>query len=324
MPRIAFNQQILGAADSAVPDRLPLIPAGPRVQGRDGRAFLFDALAQESVLAAFVSDTLQLPIDWEHASQHRAPKGETAPAAAWITQLEVVDGQLVGHVEWTPRGHTSIESREYRYLSPVFDYDPESGRILQLVSAGLTNRPNLLLPALNQEQDPMKLSAALAAALGISVDSTEDQAVAAIASLKTAANTQQQPQLDRYVPRADYDALVTRATNAEQALADRNKADHLAQVETAINAALTAGKITPATVDYHRASCADAAGLERFNIFAAAAPVVAGDTVVDPSKRPPSSTALNADEREVCRLTGIDPAAYLASKQSLAAAGGDA
>jgi phage I-like protein len=323
MPRIAFNRQILGAADSAVPDRLPLIPAGPRVQGRDGRAFLFDALAQESVLAAFAGDTLQLPIDWEHASQHRAPKGETAPAAAWITQLEIVDGQLVGHVEWTPRGRDSVQSREYRYLSPVFDYDPESSRILWLVSAGLTNRPNLPLPALNQEQEPMKLSAALAAALGISVDSTEDQAVAAIAQLKTAANAQQ-PQLDRYVPRADYDALVTRATNAEQALADRNQADHLAKVETAINAALTAGKITPATEGYHRASCADAAGLERFQAFAAAAPVVAGDTAVDPSKRPPSATALNADEREVCRLTGIDPAAYLASKQSLAAVGGDA
>lgn len=323
MPRIAFNQEILGAADTAAPDRLPLIPAGPRVQGRDGRAWLFDALAAEAVLAEFAGNGAQLPIDWEHATQHRAPKGGKAPAAAWITSLDVVDGQLVGQVDWTPRGRDSIQSREYRYLSPVFDYDPESGRILRLVSAGLVNKPNLHLPALNQEQDPMKLSAALAAALGLSVDSTDDQAVAAIDRLKAAAN-QQQPQLDRYVPRADYDALVTRATNAEATLAARDKADHQAKVETAINAALKDGKITPATVDYHRASCADAAGLERFTAFCAAAPVIAGESMVDASKKPPSTTALNADEREVCRLTGIDPDSYLKSKQALAAAGGDA
>ena len=125
---------------------------------------------------------------------------------------------------------------------------------------------------------------------------------------------QAQPSLERYVPRADYDALQARATNAEQALADHHAAAHKAAVDTALNAALEAGKITPATVDYHRASCADAEGLERFRAFVGAAPVIGGDTDLE-RRQPESGQALNTEQREAARLLGMSEESY---RQALA------
>jgi len=328
MKRIALSIALNAAADGSAPEAVELIPAGPRVQGRDGRSWLFDEQSHELVLAAFRARNVELPIDWEHATQHRAPKGEDAPAAAWIKSVEIRDGALWGAVGWTPRGGSQVVNQEYRYLSPVFDYDPATGRIARLVSAGLTNTPNLQLQALNSEEDaPMPRSTLLAAAIaaiGLKADADDDALATAINSLKTdrdtaqALNREKAPSLDRYVPRADYDALVTRATNAEQAVKDRDAADHKVKVDAAIDGALKAGKITPATVDYHRASCSDTAGLERFQAFVQAAPAVAGDSGRFDKKPDGKATALNSEQKEAARLLGIpeaDFAAELAGKE---------
>jgi len=294
----------LGAAGSA-PDRVELIPADP--VGRDGRAWTFDQAAAAAVIAAFEARGVQLPIDWEHATQHRAPTGGEAPAAGWIESLDVQGGALWGKVAWTDRGGAQVANREYRYLSPVFDFDPATSRIVRLVSAGLTNLPNLHLTALNHEEPPMNRSALLAAAvvtaLGLTADAADDAVATAINQLKTKADDattralnaeKAQPSLERYVPRADYDALVARAENAEKAVKARDAAEHKTAVDGAIEGALKAGKITPATEGYHRASCADAEGLKRFREFVGAAPVIAGESGLDGKKA--EGTALNAEQ----------------------------
>lgn len=322
-------------APATAPDRVQLIPAGPRIVGRDGREWLFDAQAVADVLEAFDAGRAKLPIDRNHAQELRAPKGEESPAAGWIESLFVEDGSLWGQVIWTDRGRNEVAAREYRYLSPAFDYDPETGRVSRLASAGLTNSPNLHLQALNhREASPMNRSALLVAAittaLGLSADAADDAVATAINSLKTTADDasaralnaeKAQPSLDRYVPRADYDALVTRATNAEDAVKARDAAEHKAAVDGAIANALKAGKITPATEDYHRASCADAAGLARFRAFCAAAPEVGGAT--DLGTRKPDAgkpAALNAEEAAICRATGIDPKNFAAIRDEEATA----
>ena len=293
----------LGAGLAAAPPHVELIPAGPVVTGRDGRSWTFTPADANTVVAEFAARNAALPIDWEHASQHRAPVGEEAPAAAWIESLEVRDGALWGAVNWTERGGAQVASREYRYLSPVFDFDPATGRIARLVSAGLTNLPNLHLQALNQEHSMSRstvLVAAITGALGLAADATDDAVATAINQLQKdrdsaqALNTEKTPSLERYVPRADYDALQTRATNAEQALKTKADADHKAAVDSAVGEALKAGKITPATEGYHRASCTDAEGLERFRAFVGAAPVIGGESGLDGKKV--ESTAMNAEQ----------------------------
>jgi len=302
---------LLAAGDApGVPGAIPLIPAGPTVRGRDGREWTFDQPSIDAVLQAFEARGVELPIDWEHATQHRAPRGEAAPAAGWITALNVRGGALWADVQWTDRGHDQVLAREYRYISPVFDFDPNTGRIVRLVSAGLTNTPNLPLQALNQEQ-PMKLSltAALAAALGVSADADEATALTAIESLKTATN-REATNLERYVPRADYDQVLQRATNAEQQLLQRDTVAHKTAVDAAIESALQARKIAPTSVDYHRASCSDRSGLERFQAFVASAPVIAPDAGIEGPPPGATKTALNAEQQQAARLLGLTPEEY--------------
>lgn len=318
--QLALNTDLSATvSDGKAPEWVELIPPGPNVTGRDGRQWLFDEQAGMLVQSSFLGRAVDLPIDWEHATQHRASKGESAPAAGWIKQLELRNGALWGLVDWTPRGSEQVINREYRFLSPVFDFDPDTTRIARLVSAGLTNTPNFLLTALNQEtmeNTPVKLSPAVLAALGLPETATEEQAIAAAAQLKATAqatNTEQ-PNLAQFVPRADYDALFVRATNAEQAHATQKKAEHDKQVDAAITSATQAGKITPSTVEYHRAMCQDEEGLNRFKEFVTAAPVVAAASDLGERKPDHLKTALNAEEQEVAKLLGMSEADFIKGK----------
>ncbi|UCZ84451.1 phage protease [Pseudomonas sp. L5B5] len=320
---LALNTDLsaMPSTEGKAPEWIELIPSGPNVTGRDGRTWLFDDLAQQLVLAAFVGRGIDMVIDWEHATEVVAPKGEEAPASGWIDRLELRDGALWGHVTWTPRAEAQVVAREYRFVSPVFDYDDTYRRILRMVSVGLTNKPNLVLTALNHEQSETQkvpLSLALAAALGLDASATDEQAVAAVTQLKATATARnsEQPSLDKFVPRGDYDQAVSRATNAEQALETRKANDHKAVVETEIAAALKAGKITPATVDYHRAACSEQAGLDRFREYVKAAPAVGDPSGLDERQPEVIATALNAEQRAVCAQLGLDPVEFAKNLKS--------
>lgn len=318
--QLALNTDLSATvSDGKAPEWVELIPPGPNVTGRDGRQWLFDEHAGMLVQSSFHGRAIDLPIDWEHATQHRASKGESAPAAGWIKQLELRNGALWGLVDWTPRASEQVINREYRFLSPVFDFDPDTTRIARLVSAGLTNKPNFLLTALNQENTevtPVTLSPALLTALGLPATATEEQALAATAQLKATAqatNTEK-PNLEQFMPRADYDSVLLRATNAEQALADQKKNEHNKQVDALITSATEAGKITPATADYHRAACQDETGLARFKAFVDAAPVVAAPSNLDERKHDKTTTALNSEEQHVAKLLDMSEADFIKGK----------
>lgn len=311
--------------DGQVPERVQLIPAGA-VLGRDGRQWVLDD--PQAVVNRFVEQGADLPVDIEHSTELRAPRGEPAPAAGWVHRLEVIDGAIWGAVNWNETGRGLVGGQQYRYLSPVILYNPGDGSIRGLTSVALTNRPNLHLPALNfentgsvpfgsgpanntggmtPEEQPM-LKAVLAA-LGLPEDATEATAVNAVKELNTKLATAMnaQPSLEKFVPRADYDQALTRATNAEQGLAEIRKEQLDAQITTAIDAALAAGKITPATVDYHRAQCSQQGGLERFAAFVAAAPALGEPSGLDGKEAPAGAKALNAEQRQVMEMFGNTP-----------------
>ena len=322
MKRIAIN---FVEITTDIPERVQLIPAGA-VVGRDGRQWVLDDPQQ--VVNRFIEQGADLPVDIEHSTELRAPKGEPAPAAGWVHRLEVIDGAIWGAVNWNETGRGLVGGKQYRYLSPVILYNPGDGSIKGLTSVALTNRPNLHLPALNfentgsvpfgsgpannkgdmaPEEQPM-LKAVLAA-LGLPEDATEATAVNAVKELngKLATALNAQPSLEKFVPRADYDQALTRATNAEQGLATIQKEKLDSEIETAINAALAAGKITPATVDYHRAQCRQEGGLERFAAFVAAAPAIGDPSGLDGKEAPAGAKALNAEQRQVMEMFGNTP-----------------
>lgn len=275
---------------SPPPDWIQLLPAGPAISGADGRAWTLPDPA--ALLTAFTARNKPLVVDWEHSSEHRAPQGLDAPAAGWIDQLEARNGAIWGHVDWTPKAAQQIAAKEYRFLSPVFTYAKTGHQIIALVSAGLTNQPNLNLTALNQEQAPMPVSPALLGTLDLPADTSEAGVIDAIANLKsallTATNRSGQPDLDKFIPRPDYDAALNRAANAEQKLAEIATAQLNQQIETALNTALKAGQICPATVEFYRAGCQKDGGLEAFNQFLKTAPPVLG-TVPAMDGKPPAA-----------------------------------
>lgn len=327
LTRAALNAEL--PANNSAPDWIELIPAGPAINGRDGRQWLLDDDARNDVLETFRSRNTQSPIDWEHASERRAHNGEEAPAAGWVDRLEDRGGAIWGHVQWTPRAKNQIENREYRFISPVFDFDPRTGRIARFVSAGLTNQPNLSLTALNREETPrstnpqeksnVNIPKAVADALGVAEDADVETVVAAVNKLKSdvsrAENAERHPSLERFVPRGDFDAMQTRATNAEQALQAEKTKQHQAAVDAAIEDAVKGGKITPATADYHRAACKEDGGLERFKKYVESSPVIAPDSGLDGKNANETSRALNDEEKAAARALGIPEDQFIKGRQ---------
>ena len=83
-----------------------------------------------------------------------------------------------------------------------------------------------------------------------------------------------QPALASAVPRADFDLAISRAETAEAALAQRQKDDREAEITSAVDEAIEAGKVAPSSRDYHIAACNAEGGLAEFRKFVAAAPAI--------------------------------------------------
>lgn len=297
------------------PEWVELIPAGPTVIGRDGRSWTFGQAEAQTVLAAFAQRAAPLPLDWEHATEHRAPVGLDAPAAAWIKELDVRDGALWGRVDWNTAGREHVESGAYKFLSPVFLYTAEDRRILEVKSVGLTNRPNFKMTALNHESQETDMDwSKLLAALGLGANASPEEALTAFNTkmaekddeLQTAKNQQGSPSLEKFVPRADYDAVVVRAANAETKLKDAEAATLEAAIQADVDAACEKGLITPATKGYYTAQCRQEGGLDAFREFVKVAPPMAGGSGLDGKVLPGGGTemAMNAEQRQIADVFG--------------------
>ncbi len=229
------------AKEGELPARIPLLPAGPPINGRDGRWYRCSDPA--AVIARTLAEGVDLSVDEVHLADVGYPV--PAPAYAWLSNLTVEpDGSVWADAAWTPIGATALQQKAYRYISPAFTYDEQSHEIGLLVGAALTNRPNFRMPAVNsqqkQEEDSMKK---IAQALGLPEDSTEDQILVALNAKIAAAG--QRVDLAAYAPRADLAAMETRALNAETRLAEQAKSDLTKRAEAAVNAAVEGGKNRP-------------------------------------------------------------------------------
>jgi len=177
-----------------VPDWVEVVPTGVWLGHPAGDEVVTPGHLA-AALAAFERQHLGrgpgLVIDWHHGSIMPGGQGPTAPAAGWISAMELrEDGtRLWGKVMWTPRAASAIEQREYRGLSPVLRFnrpDPETGEpvLMQIHSVALTNTPFMTeLESLNEDragasgaghdaspdgkERPMKLLECLANALGL-------------------------------------------------------------------------------------------------------------------------------------------------------------
>ncbi|RKG41456.1 MULTISPECIES: phage protease [Acinetobacter] len=138
------------ALEAAQPEYLVLIPEGI-FHGIDGRPF--DAPhwnltpeRGEQIVAALNQRSIDMVIDYEHATLEAQKTGEPAPAAGWLKSggFQYIEGVGVcsAKFEWTDKAAGFIGSREYKYLSPVFLYN-KAGEVQHLLHVALTNTPNL-------------------------------------------------------------------------------------------------------------------------------------------------------------------------------------
>ncbi|MEQ1774604.1 MAG: phage protease [Burkholderiales bacterium] len=135
---------------SAVATReLRLLPAG-EFRSLDGRPQGVKSWRLDGALARRIIDSVaalnqKKVIDYEHQTLFSEKNGQPAPASGWFKQLEWREGAglFATDVEWTARAKKHIEDGEYKYLSPVFDFDPKTGEVIRLRHAALTNDPGL-------------------------------------------------------------------------------------------------------------------------------------------------------------------------------------
>ena len=173
---------------SELPQRLLVCPESSRFEGSDGRVFL--NADPQAIVRFFLDGGKDLPIDIEHSTQLQGRKGLPAPAVGWVTALELEGNVLYAVVNWTEKGAELIRSRAYRYYSPAYFCIKEgsASRITGLASIGLTNIPNLPVPALNHEEgmEGVEMDKIVVCnALGIDVQTADEQVVEQINTMRT-------------------------------------------------------------------------------------------------------------------------------------------
>jgi phage I-like protein len=306
----------------------------------DGLRFVAEVEARQSARV----------IDYEHATLHAKKTGTKAPAAGWFEKLEwrPGDGLYMIGIEWTAQAAQEIADKQYRFISPLFSYDPKTGRVLQLSVPSLTNNPGLDgltdLAALaadffvqpTTEESPVneELLEQLRWLLNLPVGATAEDIVAhlqkLISQIKSDVPTAAQsasfdigghlaalsaqvatPDQSKFVPIATLSALQGEHADLQGKYVALSADIEGSKVDKAIAAAKAAGKITPAIEPWARDL--GKSNFAALSAFIAAAPVVVvpGQTQTGGQGAPEEPTAaLSAVALAVCSQLGVDPKAY--------------
>ncbi|EDP5900210.1 hypothetical protein FWA25_08425, partial [Campylobacter jejuni] len=85
----------------------------------------------QSMMDYFKNKKIDLVIDYEHQSL----KNEKAPAAGWIKDLYIENDALMAKAEFNEEAKKYIANKQYRYLSPVFEFNSKDNKSGGLVRA---------------------------------------------------------------------------------------------------------------------------------------------------------------------------------------------
>ncbi|XDF79523.1 phage protease [Aliivibrio fischeri] len=249
------------------PEWVQILPSGPDIQGLDGRSW--KSKSPEALVHAFNKLKMPMVVDYEHGQELKAPNGEEAPAAGWIEELEVRNGELWARVDWTERAKTAINAREYRFLSPAFSYNDQR-EIMSFSSVGLTNKPNLVMQALNSRQSN-------------AVDATDWSAVSK--ALGTTVS--------------DQNGLLAALNNKDEAKSTK-------EAETIVDSFIEKAVFAPSQRDFLIATCRTQ-GIEQFTAFASANTGFSylNDGLSIPNKAINKKSNLDDTQLAVCRSVGV-------------------
>ncbi|NAW33238.1 phage protease [Halomonas alimentaria] len=336
-------------------DKTRLIPAGtfdaPRGSMAGEGPWQLDAQGAAAIIALAANRATDIAIDYEHQTLLADRNGQPAPAAGWVDprSLEWRDDGLYGAVSWTERARTMIEGGEYRYLSPVFPYDAQSGAVLDLLHLALTNTPAIdegiprlaaarmaPTPTATPQEDDAVNREQLIALLGLAADATDEQIETGLAALKAQADTAHTLRQALDVGEGDDAAAAVAALKSKAStpaspdmsqyvpkavfeettaqLAALKANGDTAELDGLIEAGLKDGRIPgKATADWLREQ-----GLAACKAHLAGAPSIAALKGPQTQGRAPEGDdaakgALSEAELAVCKAMGLTPEAYRAA-----------
>lgn len=335
-----FEIQADGAA-------IQLLPAGA-FKARDGRPlevaaghWYIDAPIAAKVIARAAARTTDMVVDYEHQTLNSEKNGLPAPAAGWIKGVELEwregNGLFATAPNWTEKAAAMVAAREYRYLSPVFSYDPRTGEVLDLLHVALTNYPALdgmgslsaLAAARFELADPAATSAEenhrvnreqLIALLGLSSDASEEDIQSALTGLKADVGKTQElqqalaeakaapPDPSKYVPIGVLEEL-------KKDVAALKTTQVAGEVDGLVSAGLADGRLIPAQESWARElGSKDVAALKGYLEKTPAIAALKGQqTQGKPLVIPSTTEELTPEALAVCKQLNVKPEAYLAT-----------
>lgn len=334
-PLVALAAALDLPESEGAPEWVHLLPATQgEIQTYDSRG-PYRLADIEAVIAASMQSERGMPIDENHATDTAMANGNGAPARGWIKELQARADGLWGRVEWTKAGAELLADRAYRGISPVFNHLADK-TITRVLRASLTNKPNLKgLVALNTE-NAMSF-AAIAKALGLGDDSSEEAIVAAIDKMKSA--TALQSSLTEIgvalgVEGGDPAAVLAAAKTAKggtdvitalqaELTTVAGKLNALqadgakAKATTFVDGAIAQGRVgvKPLRDHYIAMHCEDPARVEK-EIGALPALGAGGQISAQPPAAGAEITSLNAEQTLVADQLGIPHDKFLASLQA--------
>ncbi len=354
---MATKRPALAALTLEISDRtgksIQVLPAG-RFKAKDGRPASIAPCSEwvcgpeqaRQIIAKANQQANRMVIDYEHQTLNAEKNGQPAPAAGWFKSMEWRDGEglFATDVAWTEAAAKAIDGDEYLFISPVFSFDPDTGEVLAMHMAALTNNPGLdgmqtvalsalLSPEKETQMNP--LLQALLKALGLSEQTPEDQALAAlnahlmkaksdadqvvaltaerankdtqIAALTAAAG---KPDPAQYVPVSVVSGLQSQVAALTAQMSGR-------EVDETVKAALSNGQLLPAQEAWARDL--GQSNLAALKSFIATAPKIAALTGNQnggraPEAAVPGAEGLDASTLAVCRMMGTDPVSVAKAK----------
>lgn len=300
----AYLADPAAAVSKTGPEWIKVAPRG-KFTARDGRVFDVDP---ELLSARFAEDKIDLPVDIDHATVKKAMFGESAPAVGWISKLEARTDGLYGKVEWLDEGLKVLAARTHRYVSPTLKHDGK-GKAYWLHSAALVAAPAASMPAV-ASADPSsspsslattsepKMLKAIAIALGLTEDASEQSCLSALTALKA-----------RVDPAVHAETLKQVATLSSE-LDSIRKTDHQAKVDALLEGALKDKKIAPAQREQYATLCATSDGLAQVTVLLGTMTSVLSASGLDEKRPGDQVSTLSAEDRDIMKQLGLSEDEY--------------
>lgn len=311
---------------------IQLFPAGT-FRARDGRpegidGWVMNADTARRIIALATERQTPFVTDYEHQTLEAPTSGNPAPAAAWFHTLEwrEGDGLYAVDVEWTERASAMIQGDEYRYLSPVFKFDKNTGAVTELLMAAVTNNPAIdgiadvaaarYLHTPHEETTPVDEE--LLKLLGLEADATPEQIRAAIEALISKASQAEEdvtalraqvgkPDPEKFVPRAALDQVRDQVAALTAQI-------NTGEVDQLVKGGLEDGRLLLAMEGWARElGEKDVAALRSY--LDSAQPIAALSGQQTDGKKPPEGdNRLTEEELAVCRAMNQTPEEFLKAK----------